>query len=276
MATKKPIGTPPHSRGGIRPSFASSITPLKVRGRREGRVAAAPGAPAQKEFARAREPQVQAVTTGLPCAMVLRLIRALLGEPSCLPPSPPRCVSIVGSLAPDIWGARTTRLRRTQEIAARQSARSRPPHPRLTCRDDRDTSLCKRGGMHATTPNPNFGKQKYFCARGLTSVRPAARRANQLQARAMCNVVVPAKAGTHTAESNRGIWWQTIFARTTSCGYGSRLSPGRHRVWSASQFLPNLVGQISRSPLSCRMDRANGSRERAPDDRLSETHLCYD
>ena len=38
----------------------------KARGRREGWVAAAPGAPAQKEFARARKSQVQAVTTGLP------------------------------------------------------------------------------------------------------------------------------------------------------------------------------------------------------------------
>jgi hypothetical protein len=31
--------------------------------------------------------------------------------------------------------------------AARQSAPSRPPHPRLTSRDDRDTPLRKRGGM---------------------------------------------------------------------------------------------------------------------------------
>jgi len=34
-----------------------------------------------------------------------------------------------------------------KESAARQSAPSRPPHPRLTCRDDRDTPLRKRGGM---------------------------------------------------------------------------------------------------------------------------------
>jgi hypothetical protein len=33
------------------------------------------------------------------------------------------------------------------KAAARQSAPSRPPHPRLTFRDDRDTPLRKRGGM---------------------------------------------------------------------------------------------------------------------------------
>jgi hypothetical protein len=33
----------------------------------------APGAPAQRKFARARKPQVQAVTTGLPCAVVYGL-----------------------------------------------------------------------------------------------------------------------------------------------------------------------------------------------------------
>jgi len=38
------------SRDGIRPSFASSITLSKVRGRREGRVAAAPGALRKKQL----------------------------------------------------------------------------------------------------------------------------------------------------------------------------------------------------------------------------------
>jgi|SRR5579872_1623941 len=62
------------------------------RGRREDRVpATAPTAPAQKGL---RE---RALTTGtggnhagLPCAVALRLIRDLLGEPSRLPPSSPR------------------------------------------------------------------------------------------------------------------------------------------------------------------------------------------
>src|SRR6185437_3798479 len=32
------------------------------------------------------------IHSGLPCAMVYGLLRALLGEPACLPPSPARCV----------------------------------------------------------------------------------------------------------------------------------------------------------------------------------------
>jgi hypothetical protein len=58
------------------------VSPSKIGGRREGRVAAAPGAPAQRRIARARKPQVQAVTTGLPCAVVYGLLRTLPGEPA--------------------------------------------------------------------------------------------------------------------------------------------------------------------------------------------------
>src|SRR5271165_4117057 len=81
-APRNDVSMKSRSRGEFRPSLGSCITLLKHRGRREGRVAAVPGAPAQRKFARAREPQVQAVTTGLPCAVVLRLIRALPGEPA--------------------------------------------------------------------------------------------------------------------------------------------------------------------------------------------------
>src|ERR1700758_1807889 len=70
------------------PEFCSSPPSSKSRGRREGRVAAAPGAPAQKKFARAREPQVQTETLRPSLRSGLRLIGALLGEPSRLPPSP--------------------------------------------------------------------------------------------------------------------------------------------------------------------------------------------
>src|SRR5271169_6319665 len=73
---------PFRSRGAFRPSFASSLSPREIGGRREGRVAAAPGAPARKRCARARRPQAQAVTTDLPCAVVYGLYRALPGEPA--------------------------------------------------------------------------------------------------------------------------------------------------------------------------------------------------
>ncbi len=49
--------------------------------------------------------------TGLPCAMVLRLIRALPGEPCRLPPSAAMRLRIVG-ISASLWGARTTRFRR--------------------------------------------------------------------------------------------------------------------------------------------------------------------
>ena len=56
-----------------------------------------PGLPRKSRLAQARKPQVQAVTTGLPCAVVLRLIRDLPGEPCRLPPSP-RCACASSAL----------------------------------------------------------------------------------------------------------------------------------------------------------------------------------
>src|SRR5271169_5274885 len=82
MGHQKTADTPPPSRGTFRTRGLLTSTLLKNRGRREGRVAAAPGAPAQKKLARAREPQVQAVSTDLPCAAVYGLYRALPGEPA--------------------------------------------------------------------------------------------------------------------------------------------------------------------------------------------------
>jgi len=98
------------SRDEFRPSFASFI-PSENRGCREGRVAAAPGAPAQKKLARARKPQVQADTLRPSPRSGLRLIRALPGEPAF--------ATVVGAMRKHrrplkrLHGrARTTRLRR--------------------------------------------------------------------------------------------------------------------------------------------------------------------
>jgi hypothetical protein len=121
-------------------------TLLKNRGCREGRVAAAPGAPAQKIFARARKPQVQAVTTGLPCAVVLRLIRALLGEPSRLPPSPPRSFSASLGLSTKALGRQdhtTSPSASASFVFDAFTSTTSPPH----VRDVRETPLCKRSGM---------------------------------------------------------------------------------------------------------------------------------
>jgi|SRR5579872_2475814 len=65
-------------------------TLLENGGRREDRVAAAPGALAQKKLRKRKNLGYGGDHTGLPRAMVLRLIRDLLGEPSRLPPSPSR------------------------------------------------------------------------------------------------------------------------------------------------------------------------------------------
>jgi len=73
MDHEKTVDAASYSRGSFCPSSASSLS-LSIR---EGAGKAgwphAPGAPAQKKFARAREPQVQAVTTGPPCAVVYGL-----------------------------------------------------------------------------------------------------------------------------------------------------------------------------------------------------------
>jgi hypothetical protein len=72
----------------------------------------APGACAQKDCAKARRPQVQAVTTDLPRAVVLRLIRALLGEPAFATVAYAKPLELSARLGACIGRARTTRLRR--------------------------------------------------------------------------------------------------------------------------------------------------------------------
>src|SRR5215470_796926 len=74
------------SRGMRCPSFREYVTLLERRGRREDRAPAGTHGPrAIKKHA--AEPQVQPKTSGLPCAMVLRLIRALPGDQALLTPS---------------------------------------------------------------------------------------------------------------------------------------------------------------------------------------------
>src|SRR6516164_10637332 len=86
MDHEKTVDAASCSRGSFCPSSVSSLS-LSIR---EGAGKAgwphAPGAPAQKKFARAREPQVQAVTTGPPCAVVYGLY-ALSSVNQPLPPS---------------------------------------------------------------------------------------------------------------------------------------------------------------------------------------------
>src|SRR5215471_7048168 len=87
MGHRKIADTTSRSRGTKHPSFSIQTVPPRNGGRREDRAPAGTHGPrATKKHA--AEPQVQPDTSGLPCAMVLRLIRALPGDQALLPPSP--------------------------------------------------------------------------------------------------------------------------------------------------------------------------------------------
>jgi hypothetical protein len=110
-------------------------TLFERRGRREDRAPAGTHGPrATKKHA--AEPQVQPKTSGLPCAMVLRLIRALPGDQALLSPS-----STDRSI--DLTPAQGRQDHTTSPSASCCSSHStsRPSHPALNVRDDRDTPL---------------------------------------------------------------------------------------------------------------------------------------
>src|ERR1700761_7025799 len=90
--------------------------------------------------------QVQRKHSGLPCAMALRLIRALPGDPACLTP-----------LLTDRFASVTPTLRRqdhtTSPCARRHTSGdlTRPSLPCPTPRDDRETPLLAgQDGGHPT------------------------------------------------------------------------------------------------------------------------------
>ena len=131
----------------------------------ESRVAAAPGAPAQKIFARARRPQVQAVTTGPPCAMVYDLYRALPGEPA---------FATVASRAP---------LEPSRNLTPAWARQDHTTSPSVPCRSSHGTSPSTANPLHvrddAYAPCVEAGcselimisenrKEDYFCRRDWT------------------------------------------------------------------------------------------------------------
>ena len=82
-------------------------------------------------------------TAGIPCTMVLRLIRDLPGDRALLPPSPVRRLMRLHELSASV-GAPGPHDFAVRE-AARTSAHSpRPPHPASNVRDDRETPLVRR------------------------------------------------------------------------------------------------------------------------------------
>src|SRR5579872_4141411 len=70
--------------------------------------------------------------------------------------------NIATSLTPELWGARTTRLRRPLQRRSSSTARPRPPHPRPTSRDDRETPLCERRDAANHTADSIFRKNEIF------------------------------------------------------------------------------------------------------------------
>src|ERR1700756_941796 len=81
-----------------RPGDASFSRPSRERGRRECRVHAAPTALRAKQKDARRPTQVRRNHSGTPCAMVLRLLRALLGVPGFL--ATIACGTISANLTP--------------------------------------------------------------------------------------------------------------------------------------------------------------------------------
>ena len=158
----------PHSRDTMRPRFANSFA-LKRRGRREDRVRAAPAVSCAKmHLAKTHTSiQVQRKHSGLPCAMVYGLYRALPGD---------RLVATVigGALPANLMPApghqdHTTLPSALAALVSRSLRVHRSPHPT-------SVTIAKRpshGARDAANKQVIWvrRKQKYFCKRGWTQHR---------------------------------------------------------------------------------------------------------
>jgi hypothetical protein len=134
------------SRGVFAPELSKKFVPLSKR-RAQGRPGAGrrPWSACNKKHA--AEPQAQPRSPGLPCAMVLRIIRDLPGERlSC--PRRGRLVIAHLASAPRCQNHATSSSHRDRS-SARASPRCvpmRPPHPAPDVRDDREAPP-QRDGM---------------------------------------------------------------------------------------------------------------------------------
>ena len=138
--------TTPRSRDIMRPSFAKFVRPKKIEGAGKTGCALHPRSHVQKAYKKTHMSiQVQRKQSGLPCAMVLRLISCSpRRDLARLPPSPPK-KRASQELDTSHWGVRTTRLRRPRQcrsscgtfasIAPRAQRSRRWPTPLLPVRD---------------------------------------------------------------------------------------------------------------------------------------------
>jgi hypothetical protein len=124
------------SRGMKHPSFSNQTVPPRDRGRREDRAPAGTHGPrATKKHA--AEPQVQPKSPGLPCAMVLRLIRDLPGETGLC--CHRRLAFISQGEAPE--SGRQDHTLSPSASCCSSDDTTRPSHPAPNVRDDREAPL---------------------------------------------------------------------------------------------------------------------------------------
>jgi hypothetical protein len=147
------------------------------------------------EYAHEYSQRRHRITSGIPHAMVLRLIRALPGDEFLLPPSPRglngiSCPGWVDDASARAWhqqrmpgphdfavrnnAARLacrsslTRLQARPAISvARTTSSSRPPHPAPNVRDDRDTPLVFGTGCANDKFDLGISRSDLFLLRGL-------------------------------------------------------------------------------------------------------------
>jgi hypothetical protein len=135
----------PHSRGAFRVRGVRSIALEKARGRREGRVLAAPMVACKQKAGGVTTGTSR--TTGLPCAMVLTVSFVLFPGTGLSCPRHPqsaRCAlwefsASVGAPEPHDFSVR--------DLDDRLSPRPRPSHPTANVRDDRERPSCRGRGM---------------------------------------------------------------------------------------------------------------------------------
>jgi hypothetical protein len=136
--------------------------PSEIRGRRECRALAAPAALCAKGETRTQANQVRPKRSGTPCAMVLRLLRALPGVPGFL--ATIACQSIIDRLDPSVGGSGPHGLT-VRALAARLAADARPsqPAPRIVT-----TRFAPHaGGMTSINHNFCLSERNIFLQRAL-------------------------------------------------------------------------------------------------------------
>ena len=145
------------------PEVCCSITPSPVGGRRESRMRAGTRGPVCNIVGRgAHEHTGPAETSDFPCAAVYGLYMLSSVSPALLPPSSAR----ERELDTSHWGVGTTRLRRPLQMpsSVAPSASTASPPRAGTLRNAPSSGT----GCETYNPVSISGKQKYFCAMGLT------------------------------------------------------------------------------------------------------------